>query len=268
MKTLRVKSLVPFLICALRLSQPGLWAEETRAVDYLSSSDYWPESVALVQPVVSPTDETLQEGRRGVFIRAEEDVILVDFGRYGLMRLDPDVTDFYEQAKTVVPGSREEDGGLFSSLISRSFFDPETRLQCTPGQYDTGRYYAIAYADIGGLQWENFSQLIAGMSQNSVVDPVCRVQPLIVPLDATKDEMDADMEANPPTAPTMMYFLSKGYQHAWAHHPEKWPVVIVDRNGYVITRISWAGLENAEAAETKIRKEVLNYEQQHPVPVL
>ena len=266
MKIYGIKALLCALVCAIEIPTATLMADEGgTTIDYLQASDYWPESVTLVRDVMTTDGVSLKQGRSGVLIRAENGELVVDFGRYGVVHLSPSDTDFYERAPETKP---DKDGqwALFSRYVSRAFCDPDTRKQCQPGQYDQSGFYAVFYTDFGGPEWTNSASLIHALTPTLLETKSIGVQPLIVPMDSSIEEMSEDMEETGVPAPTMMFFLSKGYQLAWDHHPEQWPVVVIDRNGYVITKLSAEELKETAAARTKIENAVLSYEHNNDRP--
>jgi len=65
----------------------------------------WPQYVVNRVPVHTDSGKVISPQNRGTLIRCEGNELLIDFGRYGIIRISPEKTDFYDTLGKLVNGS-------------------------------------------------------------------------------------------------------------------------------------------------------------------
>lgn len=97
------------------------------AAQWYEDSTNWPPRVTLSESVpCSLTDEVLPAGRGGVLTRVETDGsgegrLLVDFGSCGILRLQPEQTNFFAEYEQYAHGQKKKEFPNWTMMLGRAF---------------------------------------------------------------------------------------------------------------------------------------------------
>lgn len=175
-------------------------------------------------------------GFRGTLIRIEGDQLLVDFGRHGLMQVDPHQTNFFDQ---VMAGIKNQDAKEFPNLALQI----GNKLM----RFDRGKESgAIRFEEIEGkslyilLYLDQYSPdqaqdlLDFGVAYSDLEDRYPGLIVVLMPNDRTYYDFGATSGyAVPMIAP----HLRKGYIDSLAHQVETYPTLVAcDANGKILAR--------------------------------
>lgn len=216
---------------------------EKLAVVLHERSDWWPFFVRLSEPVTSPENgRVIKAGTRAVLIRVEDQEILADFGRNGLIRLPFSKTNILHEAAKLSRQPRKADGLLSSELFNKFFRISEGRaVGCTRATFGEARYVLFLYTDLGDQSLDSFHHEINGFAARaSVESPELTVA--AIPSKTTEEELVKNCLRLEVGFPVMYHFLSEGYRRVLSHDIAGLPaLVLVDHNGRILGRLDSAG---------------------------
>lgn len=173
---------------------------------------------------------------RGSLIRVEGDRLLVDFGRHGLMQVDPHETDFFEQ---VMAGMKRPDAKEFPNLALQI----GNKLM----RFDRGnRSGAIRFEEVRGkslyilLYLDQYSPdqaealLDFGAAYSDLEDRHPALVLVLMPNDRTYYDFGASSRY---AVPMIIPHMRKGYIDGLAHQVETYPTFVAcDANGRILER--------------------------------
>ncbi|WP_309399572.1 hypothetical protein [Cerasicoccus maritimus] len=221
-------------------------------------SEWWPQFVNLAEPVnLKEGDKTLREGRRGVLVRVEGEVVVVDFGRFGVQRLPIASTNFAELFAEESATRKWTDHGLFTKSYGSRFYHPEGWVQFKQKDIVVKDYFLIAYADLdtvdGRLGMVVFDDNLLGDWSLS------KTQPLFIPQNIAPEEAEklndqlVELKIQTPTMPS---FLADGHVTAFAHKPSDFTAVLIDKNGRVIGRYEIESTKDIQAWRSELEQAI------------
>lgn len=219
-----------FTFISILIASAGMCPGETETYEVFS--EFWPQRVDVSEAIQLPSGTLAKPGKSFILIRVEDGKIVADFGHHGVMRLDPEQTNFdelYEENRL----DRTWDGtALFTEHMTRKFFMPETLRQCDVGQFSTHDCFLLVYADVGTDRCAALLDAVDTLSTEGADSHAPEV--LLIPLDGSREELLSDLKSSGVKSPVMFHFLAEGYRLAFDHNPEQTPVVLLDKNGRVL----------------------------------
>lgn len=201
------------------------------------ASDFWPDKVKLTENF-RPAEASVEllAGRYGVFLRVQDGLAVVDFGRYGTHFVPVASTDIISRFEEIrVSGKRGV--GLFSKRMFNKFFLDRN------GEYQPGReedflgrsYYIIVYADMGSEESEGITSWFLDRDNLLKLESLGS-RPLIMPADDGEKELLRDVRALKWSEPVMYHWATEGFWKSFRFNLSQHPIcIVIDKNGRVIS---------------------------------
>lgn len=209
------------------------------------NSRYWPYHTKLLDDLLQDNGtKIIKKGQRGVVIRLEsDDLVIVDFGRFGIHKLEVDKTTIPEDVALVQSGQRKKDDGNYIRMIGPRMNDPKIE---PVGQFPYSKIieyksFLLFYTDLSGSQIDLILKIV------EPIDAFCeskKVLPHIIPVEYPKSP-EADLEIaevlrdSELLIPVMPNFLSDAYRYSFQHDVadgSKLVAVYLDPGGKVLGR--------------------------------
>ncbi|MGB0763460.1 MAG: hypothetical protein ACPGO0_05885, partial [Acidimicrobiales bacterium] len=114
-------------------------------------SAWWPVHVVTsIELESKETGKTVKEGSRGTLLRVENDLLVVDFGRFGVRKVSPKKTDFFDQVSHYMMGKETKEFANFALQIGNKLVDFGSGKDSGPIRFDDvkeTKLYVLVYVD-------------------------------------------------------------------------------------------------------------------------
>lgn len=211
-------------------------------------SAFWPTFVETTQRIVRDEKE-IDADTRGVLLRVEGNELIVDFGRRGVVDLDPKKTNFFEEVTKLMSGEEEKQFPNFSQQLGNKMMTFGRGKDSGPIRFREAlriRIYILLYLD-------QYSPSLApalmefGQAYEHLKERWPMLEVVLMPRDRTFYDFGATVGYSVPyIAPHMRL----GYIDSLNHGADSQPAfVAVDDNGRVLyrntTALDWEDLPDS-----------------------
>lgn len=175
-------------------------------------------------------------GFRGTLLRIEGDQLLVDFGRHGLMQVDPHQTNFFDQVMADIKNSNSKEFPNLALQIGNKLMRFDRGKESGAIRFEeieTKALYILLYLDQYSPDQAK-DLLDFGVAYSRLEERYPGLIVVLMPRDRTYYDFGATTAyAVPMIAPHMR----KGYMDSLAHNVENYPAFVVcDANGKILAR--------------------------------
>lgn len=239
------------LVCLI--FPPLLLATENDRKDAIPNSRYWPFRVELTQPFVrnDRPASPLPEGMTGVLIRAQSDGLIVDFGRFGLYSVSPEITDFQNRVHEIQAGILEKSDPNYVNMIGPRLIQPG---KDAPAKFPLARTRAAkAFLFVYVTDRDSLASLEAEFA--SVSKDLENVVAILIPQFPYTDlEINSLLNRHNLPCKAFLDFLCQPYIHSLHHSPEgKNRTVLTDMEGKILQETNGIHIQPALEALNSLR---------------
>jgi hypothetical protein len=201
-----------------------------------SDSRYWPFRVELTESFARPDrpKSPLPKGLRGVLIRAEENRLIVDFGRFGLYPIDQEITDFQNRLRQIQSGEREKSDPNYVNMIGPRLIESG---EYAPVKFPVTRTRsARAFLFIYAKDKESLKSLASEISSTTKgLEDIVTI--LIPQFPYTDLEINALLNQHDLPCKAFLDFLCQPYIHSLHHSPDgRNLAVLTDMEGKILQK--------------------------------
>lgn len=237
---LRLLGVTCFAICVTGLSG-----------SILKESQYWPEKVTVHKTLTGRMFENpISAGREWVFLRTDDETVLVDMGHNGVFALEPSDTDVVQRIRANKQRGIVNERGLFSYRHAKWFYEVSTKVGLKIESLDDYEAFVLFYFNYepDGETAKVISKLLAdgggsllGRSDTGVL--------LLPNQNLIAEGLSHEFLEDGLNAPVIAPYKRSSFEHAQQHFPEKrGDIVVIDKNGQVFAQFFFSDLgENASA---------------------
>ena len=202
-----------------------------------SRSDLWPLNIKTTETI---TDDAgfpiLKAATSGILLRIEEEKVILDTGRLGIVRIPISKTNALEIAREIESGEVAKSNGNIVSMLGGKFFDPQGEgYQPLPYfEFKSVDYFLFYYARGRDDDCIRFTEKLRS-EYKTIKDKLPHFELLMIPLDDDNEAMFKHLEEQQIPWPTMFHYMARGYQKALDHKPKNLPcLVLTDANGKIL----------------------------------
>lgn len=201
-------------------------------------SAFWPQYVSTLREI-SPSlskGKVIPSGVRGTLQRCEANEIVVDFGRFGITKLKPELTDFYEQMLDLIKGRKKKEYPNLTIQIGNKLmtFDPD---QGKPGPIDfefvrNSGVFVLLYLDTYNVEDAPYLNRL-GDAYTSLRAAYPSITGVIMARERSIYDFAFTIGYS---IPLIAPHFREGYIKSFAHLPSYPELIMVDANGRVLYR--------------------------------
>lgn len=205
-------------------------------------SEYWPLHVNTTKDLVVTSngeeDKIIPENTRAVVIRLEsEGGLLLDFGREGIHRLDPEDTDFLDASHRIANGEVEKLYSIMAGMIAQRLSVPTEDGSGAPYSFkivSESRLFILLYVDDDADLFRAIAEF--ELSNREALREKAVALILMPTFNYKNSELSKRLYSYGVRVPFMYDFLVKPYINMLSHQPVLPAIVVTDSNGKIINR--------------------------------
>ena len=215
--------------------------------ELLEDSANWPPRIRLTDAIELDDGKSLKSASSALLIRAENGMLLLDFGRYGVHFVDPAATDFGTQALELSQKSAGVVRGNYIAMFGpRIVVNQAGELERAPDDWSASiDYLLLTYIGPDAFADESLLATLSDIDLK-VLEDGKRLRVIVAPQPDEDNSSDYAL-----SAATGLYFIPPpfaiGYTHSMAHleDSDQLPLfILIDKNGKVYERFDSSGLMN------------------------
>jgi len=195
-------------------------------------SEWWPEKITVKEAITGPLNgREIKPGRQGFVVRLEGEEILADFGRFGVIRLPVDNTNFVEASQELRDDRQWDDIGLWTAQLRTKLMKPKMDgFGPSPiSQFEPVNYFILIYLDSQTpegqaiLNWSGRSEAVKELPESQCL--------ALIPADENSQDLHLELLAYQYPGHTLIYPLANPYRSILHHNPGVAAISVIDKNG-------------------------------------
>lgn len=230
--------------------QPSLGSGTSAEAEQIPSA-WWPQFVETVRDLdrSESNGQQIEAKTRGVLLRAEGDRLIVDFGRKGIVSIEPKATSFYNEVYKLMTGESEKEFPNFALQVGNKMMTFGRGKNSGPIRFREALgidIYLLLYLDT--YQPEIAQDLMdLGEAYKDLKEERPDLEIVLMPRDRKFYDFGATVGY---VVPYIAPHMRKGYIHSLSHGVDLTPAfVAVDDNGRMLYRsdapLDWGDLSNS-----------------------
>ena len=201
--------------------------------NYEVLSDYWPKFVHLKQPYDLTDSKTVKKGYRGAFIRTDSNKLIVDYGGFGIHRMDINHVDFLEQFNHSLNKGKKNKSLFFEIMFNKFFKSYEKNwVQCGQSDFIDTEYAIFVFLDFSDPKNNRKIKHLLNLKERLASD---NISVIAMSLDSTEKSFLSALKDVKWAFNACYHWSTKAYAKTYQldYHENKF--FLIDRNGKLIS---------------------------------